>query len=589
MLASRRPDELTIARLTMRGIDVGARLHLADALRQADWPRPSGDEWVFVRNLGVRAPASVLPARIAAALRDTLGCSADDSRVVRYASEEDMVAALLVDLIDGRAGERWVWRRWAALTRLPVAEAIGRLLREHLVRLAALSVRLATRGGLAAVWQALHYSDAIDLGQRLAAHYRYRLPVPGKGDGRDRAVVSARPGPVSLLHGGSLPVAVSARWRGVLEDLDEWDPRRRLALQLIAGEIMPMALIRAPAETLGCLSACFRRDGAPDPSPTTMPAGGIAAPFGSIGDRQDTAARPGSGVDPGQRAGAGLDDRGRPGRARTDPSGTPAPKRGDAGSHGVDDGRSAAGDGDVGSRRGMLAGPDARVASMSALRNGPRQPGALPRSGTTPAQRADRRREDDAVAGVDAGATTDRSDATPTRRTAPASAARIAVDPAAGVGTAHDRFATAQAGLFRLLNMLNRPEAQALMRRHWAVLPNGWAWLYRLGQALSLDEQDPVTAFIADQIGLADPGSLADLPPLPARAGLLALATAWYGRSGLWQPALLALDARVDHTASHVDIHAPLDSVRLDVRLAGLDLDPGWLPWLGRVVRFHFE
>jgi hypothetical protein len=25
------------------------------------------------------------------------------------------------------------------------------------------------------------------------------------------------------------------------------------------------------------------------------------------------------------------------------------------------------------------------------------------------------------------------------------------------------------------------------------------------------------------------------------------------------------------------------------VRRAGLDVDPGWLPWFGRVVNFHFD
>jgi hypothetical protein len=32
----------------------------------------------------------------------------------------------------------------------------------------------------------------------------------------------------------------------------------------------------------------------------------------------------------------------------------------------------------------------------------------------------------------------------------------------------------------------------------------------------------------------------------------------------------------------------PLDSVDLDIRRAGLDLDPGWVPWLGVVVRYRY-
>lgn len=37
-----------------------------------------------------------------------------------------------------------------------------------------------------------------------------------------------------------------------------------------------------------------------------------------------------------------------------------------------------------------------------------------------------------------------------------------------------------------------------------------------------------------------------------------------------------------------VDVHLDLDDVDVDVRRAGLDIDPGWVPWLGVVVRFLY-
>jgi hypothetical protein len=37
-----------------------------------------------------------------------------------------------------------------------------------------------------------------------------------------------------------------------------------------------------------------------------------------------------------------------------------------------------------------------------------------------------------------------------------------------------------------------------------------------------------------------------------------------------------------------LDVSLPLDKADVRVRLIGLDLDPGWLPWFGRVVRFHY-
>lgn len=38
-----------------------------------------------------------------------------------------------------------------------------------------------------------------------------------------------------------------------------------------------------------------------------------------------------------------------------------------------------------------------------------------------------------------------------------------------------------------------------------------------------------------------------------------------------------------------LELHLPLDAVRTGLRAAGLDLDPGWLPWLGLVIRFVYE
>ena len=39
-----------------------------------------------------------------------------------------------------------------------------------------------------------------------------------------------------------------------------------------------------------------------------------------------------------------------------------------------------------------------------------------------------------------------------------------------------------------------------------------------------------------------------------------------------------------------MDIHLPMDSVDIPVRAPpGLDVDPGWVPWLGTVVRFRYE
>lgn len=46
---------------------------------------------------------------------------------------------------------------------------------------------------------------------------------------------------------------------------------------------------------------------------------------------------------------------------------------------------------------------------------------------------------------------------------------------------------------------------------------------------------------------------------------------------------------RLLRTRTHLDLYLPLDSADADLRRAGLDLDPGWVPALGCVVSFHYE
>jgi hypothetical protein len=46
--------------------------------------------------------------------------------------------------------------------------------------------------------------------------------------------------------------------------------------------------------------------------------------------------------------------------------------------------------------------------------------------------------------------------------------------------------------------------------------------------------------------------------------------------------------ARLAFTATHIDVRFPLAGADVRVRRAGLDIDPGWLAWFGRVVAFQF-
>jgi hypothetical protein len=59
-------------------------------------------------------------------------------------------------------------------------------------------------------------------------------------------------------------------------------------------------------------------------------------------------------------------------------------------------------------------------------------------------------------------------------------------------------------------------------------------------------------------------------------------------RMNLWRLDWMLLDARVEVDGAYVHVYLDNSAVRLDLRMAGLDVNPDWIPWLGRVIYFHY-
>lgn len=110
-----------------------------------------------------------------------------------------------------------------------------------------------------------------------------------------------------------------------------------------------------------------------------------------------------------------------------------------------------------------------------------------------------------------------------------------------------------------------------------------------LAAVKGLDDSDPLWGVLGALAGRS-PGER----PAPMVLGACDRALAWVvteldlgpDEPPLGELLLVAGRIRVDHTG--VDLYVPLDSVHLSVRRRALDADPGWVPALGRVVRFHF-
>lgn len=160
--------------------------------------------------------------------------------------------------------------------------------------------------------------------------------------------------------------------------------------------------------------------------------------------------------------------------------------------------------------------------------------------------------------------------------------------------------ATAWAGLMFLLNVAADGDLIAELIDADELVDRTTRWtLHALArELLPLGRNDPAALAFAGLDPAAPAPSTGTSPATPAELSCLQ-------RLGdRWAVALAErlgraeLDARavVEHVAARhgeieaepgwIDVHLRLDEVDLDVRMAGLDFDPGWIPWLGSVVRF---
>lgn len=142
---------------------------------------------------------------------------------------------------------------------------------------------------------------------------------------------------------------------------------------------------------------------------------------------------------------------------------------------------------------------------------------------------------------------------------------------------------TAAGGLWYLVNVLSDLDwldDDAL---------NGWHRLSFLAQVLLPEPlPDPVWVLLASLAGeQVTPEAVRRwlARALPLVTGYLAerLAQPETFTEAIRAPATLFL------TRTHIDVVFALDQIRLDLRQAGLDRDPGWTPALARVVAFHYE
>lgn len=116
-----------------------------------------------------------------------------------------------------------------------------------------------------------------------------------------------------------------------------------------------------------------------------------------------------------------------------------------------------------------------------------------------------------------------------------------------------------------------------------------------MGEALGVPAEDPaLRALCGGDLPSELPPGLAVEAAREQAVRQVALWSAWLDEAApeLPEPRLATVcrrEGRLRFEAGWIDLHLPLASADTSIRRLGLDLDPGWLPWLGCVVRIVYD
>jgi hypothetical protein len=143
---------------------------------------------------------------------------------------------------------------------------------------------------------------------------------------------------------------------------------------------------------------------------------------------------------------------------------------------------------------------------------------------------------------------------------------------------------TSRAGLLFLLPVMERLELPQWIKDHFDVAASGFPvqLLRRIALRLNTPPNDPILASLGEY-EIESPASEEAISLWLARLRAYCRRIVRIGFHSL-----VCRKGRVLATATHLDVYFPASDADIRIRRAGLDIDPGWLPWFGRVVHFHY-
>lgn len=523
-------------------------------------PLPAG-HW-FLRRLALQLPldprwtGTGTERRWADAIVAALHKAVDSGQAVHYDSERDALADLMASAAVGNFGNDWAWQEFglvdAAVTGDPGRAVLAAFGRHPELALPAMSAAIG-RSGVAAVHRLLGPSGWLKLARLVYRAGSGRPPPawlasPGAARGRD----TAGRGPAGWPEQAA-PAAPGVAVR--ISRLADGDLARRFQ----------QARIRPDTST--ALAWAVLAAAAGDQGLLMHPAAGAALPQlaaalvpGGVADRSSRV---------GSRAAAPAPGAGGNGQAAPDATGASRSAADAAEPRQVATG--AAGKGQAVARTAgaaQVTAGDARAATG---------PPAAAAPGSAAAEHA---------AGEPGGPWPDGDD--PARES--------------GHGNGRPGWPSAWAGVLHLHRTAADADVPAALLADDALAARPLAWVLHAVacQLVPAAPDDPAVLAFAGLLPADEPPSRAwrpadqsELDRVAGHARRWLAVTAqrlWHDGTATAETVERLLHRRGTIVAERgwIDVEMPISEVDIDIRRAGLDIDPGWIGWLGSVVKFRY-
>jgi hypothetical protein len=548
-------QDIAIDRLRVKAEPKAAQ-RLARELAQATWPLtlPSHarDAWVFVRELHVQGNVSNLRQQSAQALESVLTrtvdgrlAAAEHAQAVRFETLPELLAFLLRDLAQGVAIRKWYWARWSYLIRQPRDQAVAQLLVDNLQQIAAIVKQLNAIGELARVWGCITQPAAVQIVRQMERLFGGAVSRSVSTNSLD---VQTQIFKHAYRHWLQLKQQGFSLWSAPFANLDAEDQRVKLAAIVSALEHCPLLLMRDTTAVVKAFVAVMHTDA-------------IQTSFESekIFSNQISESSSHDEVIENNLGSASVKS-----------------------THAQEEKASTMVDN---SEKDYVESNDKKISKNSSSNS------SKANFYTESAEIVD------AVSlGKSTSVTIDAdNNIATTAEDSQAHDASITIDETHDAIALGSQFYTQAGGIFYFINAISWLLSREKML---AEESSGWLWLYDLARlfenSFSAHSEScldiPLTRFIAHAAGM-DVELLTASAPSNTIQDLFTSLQERFSEKSFWamnEKSLLLIPAQVVTSSSHLDIYFPLTSVRLDVRLAGLDVNPGWVPWLGRVVHFHY-